>query len=351
MSILEHAEEQTLREQLNKANRKIESMNAERIRLEDVIQDAAFAAFNSLSPDPAPAAKNDRRTKGEEVAVVMAADWQFGKVTPDYDSDTAEERIRYYADRINRLVGIQREDHPVKHAEYWLLGDLIEGEKIFPGQEHLIDSTLVDQSTGQGFRILRDFLTASLQTFETVTVRCVYDNHGRLGSLRSPYHPDSNMSRVLYKVAERWFEATGDLGNRITFDIPRGKVKEEGDPGWYCLSDIDGYRTLLIHGHQFKGGGGISSLPYPGMNKKVLKWRDMAYDGQMPDFHDVACGHWHTHASIPIGTRTLRIAGSPESYNVWSQEWLAASDAPSQRMMFVSPKRKAVTNEYRVWLG
>ena len=350
MSIAEHAAQEELRRQLNKALRKVRELEQERVRLEDVIEDAAYAAFSAIDPSPSKPPKVDRRSKDEEVAVVMAADWQFGKVTPDYNSDVSESRIQYYANRIQRLTDIQREDHPVKRAEYWLLGDLIEGEKIFPGQEHLIDATLVDQSTGQGFQILRDFLTAGLETYESIHVQGVYDNHGRLGSLRSPYHPDSNMSRVLYKVAERWFEATGDLGERITFNIPRGKVKEEGDPGWYCLSDIEGYRTLLIHGHQFKGGGGISSLPYPGINKKVLKWRDMAYDGQMPDFADVACGHWHTHATIPVGTRSLRIAGSPESYNVWAQEWLSASDAPSQRMMFVSLKRQQVTNEYRVWL-
>ncbi len=349
LNLDEFADDQNIRDQLRKANRKLAKIESERIQLNDTIEKAATAAFESMAPPPTDPPKADKRSKEEEVAVPMAADWQYGKVTPDYNAEVAGLRIEKYAERIQRITDIQREDHPVKHAEYWLLGDLIEGEKIFPGQEHLIDSSLVDQTVGQGALVLRNFLIAGLSTFETVHVKAVYDNHGRLGHFRDSYHPDSNMSRILYLVAQQWFEATGELGDRITFDIPRGKIKE-GDPGWYAISDIGGYKTLLIHGHQFKGGGGISTLPYPGINKKILKWRDMAYDNQMPEFHDVACGHWHTHATLPVGTRTLRIAGSPESYNVWAHEWLAASDAPSQRMMFVHPKRQRVTNEYRLWL-
>ncbi len=70
----------------------------------------------------------------------------------------------------------------------------------------------------------------------------------------------------------------------------------------------------------------------------------------MPFFHDIACGHWHVNATIPIGTQQLRIAGSPESYNVWSQEFLSRTQRPSQRMMFVHPTKGMVTNEYTVWL-
>lgn len=341
------ADDESIRTELRRASRKLARLEREKLNLEAAIVRSATAAFSSMEPPPVVPPKADRRTKEEEVAVIMAADWQYGKMTPDYSSEVAQRRIMKYAERIQRLTDIQREDHPVKHAEYWLLGDLIEGEKIFPGQEHLIDASLVDQVVGSGAELLRNFLIAGLQTYETIHVKGVYDNHGRVGRFKDSYHPDTNMSRVLYLVAQQWFEAIGE--DRITFDIPRALL-ESGEPGWYAISDIGGYRTLLIHGHQFKGGGGISTLPYPGINKKILKWRDMAQDGQLPFFHDTACGHWHTHATLPIGTRTLRIAGSPESYNVYAQEWLAASDSPSQRMMFVHPDRQRVTNEYRIWL-
>ena len=43
------------------------------------------------------------RRKGLEVGVTMAADWQLGKITPDYDTETCERRIRQLAQRVVRI--------------------------------------------------------------------------------------------------------------------------------------------------------------------------------------------------------------------------------------------------------
>ena len=93
-----------------------------------------------------PSPVNDSRTKGEEVAVAVLSDWQLAKVTPDYNSLICEERINKYADKVVSLTEIQRADHPVKDNHVWVLGDIVEGELIFPGQSFLIDGVSVDQS-------------------------------------------------------------------------------------------------------------------------------------------------------------------------------------------------------------
>lgn len=346
MSLEEFASIELLKDEFRKLQRKHADLREKRIDLEQVIENAARAAFSSQELPVAGFGKPDRRTKGEEVAVVMIADLQLGKVTPEYDSEIAEQRMGLYAQKVVGLTEIARAEHPVKRAHVWLLGDIVEGERIFPGQEYLIDSGLVDQVVGNGSRIIRNFLYEMLGNFETVHVTAVVGNHGRLGR-PGEYHPETNMDRMLYRVVREWFAATGELGNRISFDIP---TYYKGDRGWYAIDHIGQYSSLLIHGDQFRGGGGISGLPYPSMNKKVLKWRDAALAGRFPKFQDVACGHWHVDASIPIGTQVLRIAGSPESYNVWAQEFLSSTQGPTQRMMFVHPEKGMVTADYTIYL-
>ena len=56
----------------------------------------------------------DRRKGKEEVAIALFSDIQLAKTTPDYNSDIAEERVLYYADKIIEIARIQRKSHPVK---------------------------------------------------------------------------------------------------------------------------------------------------------------------------------------------------------------------------------------------
>jgi hypothetical protein len=363
----EFASVDALKRELRKANRTVSKLRQERVDLEGAVVRAAETAFGAMDL-PVPVRPKGRISKGTEVAVVMDADWQLAKITPDYDSEIAAARLRDYFARTIRLTEIQRAEHPVDEAELWVLGDIVEGERIFPGQEFLIDSALIDQIFGVGLPLLRDQIYAYLETFKRLTVRMVVGNHGRIGR-RGEYHPNTNADRMLYFAVKQWFDAAGVGGDRLVWDIP---TYEKGDRGWYTIAQIGRYSSLLIHGDQFRGGGGISGLPYPSMMKKALYWRDAALDGlledvdpydedsqvayrsagkDMPVFQDIACGHWHVAATIPVGRRFLRIAGSPESYNVWSQEFLSRTQRPSQRMMFVHPGRGIVTSEYApLWL-
>ena len=102
-----------------------------------------------------------------------------------------------YADKILKLTDIQRSDHPVDECVVYALGDIVEGELIFPGQSHLIDASLYRQVTVDGPRILIDFLRRLLGHFTTVKVVWVIGNHGRLGGRSSrDYSLESNADRM-----------------------------------------------------------------------------------------------------------------------------------------------------------
>ncbi len=292
----------------------------------------AFANTNLVIPQ-----RKDVKRSGSgdaEVAVAVFADWQLGKLTPDYDSEVLAERIELYTEKMLKIVEVQRADHPVDTLHVWLLGDIVEGEEIFPGQSHLIDSGLYRQVGVNGPEILTKFFATALQHFDHINVMGVIGNHGSVGGRnRKMYDPESNMDRLLYKIVSLIFKNEP----RITFNIPDGR----GERHWYIVDRIGSYASLLIHGDQMPSPNTVTAY-----YRKVMGWKD----GAIPEeFEDVFMGHYHQQAKMTIGTSTLRISGSPESTNTYAQEFFNSMSRPSQHLMFVHPNH-GVTSEYSIWL-
>lgn len=269
-----------------------------------------------------------------ETAVVVFSDWQLGKVTPDYNSQVLAKRIELYTEKMIEIAEVQRADHPVDDLHVWLLGDIVEGEEIFPGQSHLIDSGIYRQVGINGPEILSGFFNAALENFQNVYVTGIIGNHGSVGGRnRKMYDPESNMDRLLYKILSLIFSEN----NRIKFNIPDGR----GERHWYAIDRIGNYSTLLIHGDQLPSPSSVTAY-----GRKILAWKD----GAIPEeFQDVFMGHYHQQTKMTIGSSILRISGSPESYNTYAQEYFNSMSRPSQHLMFVHPEN-GVTSEYSIWL-
>ena len=299
-----------------------------------IVYQAAYDAFNEFELPKITMPSFPKSSSTSETAVAVLADWQMGKVTPDYNTDVLAKRMDVYMDKLIEITNIQRTHHPVKNLHVWILGDIVEGEEIFPGQSHLIDSGIYRQVGVNGPKILGKFLKTALEHFEHVHVTAVIGNHGAVGGrMRKQHDPETNMDRLLYKICEMIFESEG----RISFNIPDGK----GERNWYAVDYIGSYGTLLIHGDQ---------MPSPsathGYYKKVMGWKD----GAIPErFDDVFMGHYHQQAKMTLGSTILRVSGSPESYNTYAQEYFHSMSRPCQHLMFVHPDH-GVTSEYSIWL-
>lgn len=299
------------------------------------VYEAAYDAFSGFELSPIKPKQISSSKRGvSETAVAVLGDWQLGKITPTYNSDILAERMEQYADKLIEITEIQRTHHNVDNLHVWLLGDIVEGEEIFPGQSHLIDSGLYRQVGINGPEILGNFLRTALQNFKHVHVTGVIGNHGAVGGrARKQHDPETNMDRLLYKIVELIFKDEP----RISFNIPDGK----GERNFYAVDTIGNYSTLLIHGDQMPA----PSATY-GYYKKVMGWKD----GAIPEhFDDVFMGHYHQQAKMTIGSGLLRISGSPESNNTYAQEYFSSMSRPCQHLMFVHPEN-GVTSEYSIWL-
>jgi hypothetical protein len=302
--------------------------------VEEAVQDAV--AGISLAPVAPPQLKGLTGLpafRAEEYAVALLSDLQTGKRTPDYDSDTCRTRVMQYAQKIVDLSDIQRLHHPVRHCVVPMLGDMVEGVDIFPGQQWLIDSTLYAQLFNTTPTLLADFVRYLLAHFETVTVYAVDGNHGRIGR-RGQFGPMDNADRMLYRILAL-----------LLRDEPRFKLimtDPEGERNWYQVMELGNYSAMLIHGDQIRGHSGF---PWYGLGKKVNGWGS----GGIPErFGDVYMGHYHQLARIPLNQRSVWCNGSTESTNTFASETLAAQSEPSQWLLFVDPTAGRVTASYGV---
>ena len=341
-SLADFAEHEQQVHALREANKRLSAQllkaRVSKEELAAAVYQAARDAAMGLTLAPVSKPNPDRRRdhRKPEVAVAVLADWQLAKLTPTYNSEVCEERIHRYADKVLKMTAIQRADHPIREVRVWGLGDLVEGELIFPGQAHLIDASLYRQVCVDGPRILGDFLRRMLGAFDRVRFVGVIGNHGALGGRsRREYNPTTNADRMLYRITAGLLEKE----KRLEVVIPDGERARD----WYAIDSIGTYRTLLFHGDQIKGG--FAGYPWYAFGKKLDRWRHILPGG----FHDSYSGHWHQVAKLPLNLHCHRGAGSPESDNEYAQEQLGGMSRPSQPLQFVVPD-VGVSAEYTCFL-
>lgn len=326
-SIIEYLRKENQR--LGRATDKLKNSVAD---YSDVVYKAAYEALSQINLKPIKPPNNKSNSKKTaEVANPILSDFQCGKVTPSYNSNICRERISLYGDKVLDLTEVQRSDHPVNVAHVHMLGDMVEGEGIFPTQSHLLDTSLYKQVINV-VEITVDFLRKMLSTFDHVHVVGVQGNHGALN--RRVYNPETNMDRMAYKFCQMIFETEP----RISFNIPEG----HGESSFYAIDDIGEYSVLLMHGDQFSSPTNIGSY-----HRKILGWQT---SGIPERFDDVMIGHWHQNTKASMGQTVLRIAGSPESTNLYAQERLGVMSRPSQHLQYIHPINGFVTAEYDCWL-
>ena len=319
--------------QLEKAKNKKEDMI-------DAIYEAVSTNLRTWGKPKIPKPIVSRKKKNEEVAVAVLSDVQLAKVTPEYNTEIAEKRVIEYAHKIVELTNLQRSAHPVRKCAVLAAGDIVEGELIFPGQSHLIDSSLYNQVTIDGPRILTQFFDILLANFEEVEVTWVIGNHGSLGGrARKDYHPDSNSDRMLGKIMSMVYENE----DRISFKIP----DSTGDNHWFAIANLGkDCKFFVWHGDNIRGHSGF---PWYGFGKKLLGWKALASRKLMPDFDYAIAGHWHTPTTMYVNDVRVWVNGSTESYNTYALEQLASMGRPCQWLLFCKPGH-GITAEYLVKL-
>ena len=323
-------------EQLKQAHRaalrKLSQKEDDREELVRAVYQAASDAAAAITLPAVKAPEKDKRKGAAETAILLLSDWQLGKITPTYNSDVCAERIDLLAGKVESLVAIQRADHPVTDLRVYLLGDLVEGEDIFPGQAHLIDASLYNQ-TFRGAEILAGLVRRLAASFENIRVVGAIGNHGRLGR-KGTFHPESNADAMMYKVA-----------SMLVKDVKHVEWVEtisKGERAWFGTDEVYGKRWFLFHGDQV--GGGFAGFPWYGFGKKIQGW-----NMTVAPFDYSAAGHFHTVIRMYLNGIVHWNGGSTESSNTYAQEQLASAGEPCQWLLFQHPD--GISAEYLIRLS
>jgi len=323
-------------EQLKQAHRaalrKLSQKEDDREELVRAVYQAASDAAAAITLPAVKAPEKDKRKGAAETAILLLSDWQLGKITPTYNSDVCAERIDLLAGKVESLVAIQRADHPVTDLRVYLLGDLVEGEDIFPGQAHLIDASLYNQ-TFRGAEILAGLVRRLAASFENIRVVGAIGNHGRLGR-KGTFHPESNADAMMYKVA-----------SMLVKDVKHVEWVEtisKGERAWFGTDEVYGKRWFLFHGDQV--GGGFAGFPWYGFGKKIQGW-----NMTVAPFDYSAAGHFHTPVRMYLNGIVHWNGGSTESSNTYAQEQLASAGEPCQWLLFQHPD--GISAEYLIRLS
>lgn len=328
------AELDALRDANLRLQQQLRDAKARTDRLVEAAHIAARDAMLAVGPIvPIERRTPDKRTKNAEVALWHLTDWQLGKITPSYNSATAQARVMEYCRKADRLTEIQRADHPVNNAVIMFGGDMVEGVSFqFPQQPFEIDSTLFEQYVVAS-RLMVDVVRYALGVYQKVTVVGEWGNHGRIGSKRDVVPRNDNIDRMAYHLAREIL--VGET--RLTWDDCPEDIQR---------IQIGNYRALLIHGDEI-GRSGFASPNT--IVAHVARWQSGAYNWT---FQDCYGGHYHNHSSwsLPNGKGSFYQTGSVESENRYARDTMAAAAEPSQRLHFVDPNRGRVTAEYKVFI-
>lgn len=335
LALEEYAELERLRQALLNAQRKtIEAKERRRMFRDALFEAARDSALLHAQPIPPP--PPDKRSKGhEEVALLHLTDWQTGKKTASYSTEIATRRLtRVLSGKLDKLIAIERADHPVRRLVIMYGGDLVENVATFPQQAWEVDSTLFDQ-TFATVRIIEAQLAWGLANFHTVDVFDEEGNHGRLGR-KGDYPSGDNMDRIIYRIVRERLEHEKRLTWHPRPDGLFGNLVKAGK-----------YRALLVHGDEMYSHFG-SAKPATRIQERFNAW--LTHPDL--DFVDGYVGHFHQHLVVPLSNGTGRafLTPSPESDNTYAKERLGAVGVPAQRLHMIDPQRGRVTSERLIWL-
>jgi hypothetical protein len=307
---------------------------------EELILEAVSAAFSEPTSLVVPRSPGRSRKKNREEALLHLTDTQVGKLTEDYSAAVAEERIIKAVRKTVKITDMRRSEASIDRCVLFLGGDMVEGENIFPGQAHHLDSGVFEQAVKHTPAMIARAILLLLESFPEVVVKGVCGNHGRAASRSVGSHPKTNWDRVCYEVAKLMLLGNEvcprkELAGRLRFDIP---------DAFYAHEFMFDWGVLAVHGDQIRGG--FAGFPWYGVGRKSYGWID-----SIPEPWDVLLiGHFHQIAGAIINSREWLCGGTTESGNEYARNELASVGHPTQRLYFLSAE-DGIIADCRLYLG
>lgn len=315
-ALVEEEKDKQLNAERNKLLKKLIGQKAQIEIISSVLKDVVPNA--KYSPKSfKPAKENGRK---EEVMMINLGDVHFGR----YTVEDARKKANTLFEGITRLADIHRSAHPVNHLVVNLLGDIVDGDSIFPGQPYEQKYYLMEQMFTYGMPILVDLFNRLSDHFKDITIYAVPGNHGRVSKWTDK---ELNFDTIFYEACKL-----------ATKDNP--KIKWNITWNWYQIANVLGWKFFLSHGANIRTW---MNLPFYGMKEKGMRWQ-----GSLPKgvnnraFNYMIMGHFHTNLSFAWNDFEAYINGTWLEQDRFAEEQLGLRSKTSQTMFGITKKRGIV---------
>ena len=174
-----------------------------------------------------------------------------------------------------------------------LLGDIVEGENIYPAQEHFLDQVnpellkqvfpyLEGLKEASSVHVLLQAYLAAQFTFKEIIepvakagfklrLASVIGNHGRINR----HHPQTNGDAICYLLLKEMCASLKSVDTEFL------------GTDTFCALPIFDKKVLLYHGH---GIPIYHTLPFYGIHRRALGWQATKYWGELSL---ICIGHFH----------------------------------------------------------
>lgn len=306
----------------------------------EIIAEKFAMAVAALPPITPPKAQPVVHTGEAEDIVCLISDMQGGELIDaeemgglnEYTFAKLERETWTYLEKLRRIIAERRgAGKQVRRLHVWLLGDIVDGETIYDGQQWHIEQNVFDQSVTL-YEMLAQWIVALLELGVEVVIETIPGNHGRVGKKGQTAHR-VNFDNFLYQYLSIRFR--GIRG--ITFNGPH--------KSWYKVVDILGWKFHLSHGDDVKGWGGI---PFYGFARAYTN--DFMLQALIKEsFQYWVCGDKHVQFSIDMGPGEIIVNGNWVGTSYFSAKALHKGGRPSQTVFGVT-EREGVTWRQPIYL-
>lgn len=294
----------------------------------------------------------------DESQVALFSDAHPGVLTKSFNSRVFAKRVDVYTRKVIELGQIHSLRRPIRELHIFMIGDLVNGEKVNKNVNMDEFECSVDK---QIFEIFAPAVCKMLLTFcnfyEHVYVHVIYGNHG------SPAGRDSAYSTNWDVISMRHVSA-------LLKDIPNLEFNIETQ-SHYQIVDVKGYYFLLQHGDHIPS---YLATPIYGITNRALKMhavesmkRELVSgiinavkeEGMTPEhainrltsapFSYFILGHFHHITNFEVGNLEIITNGTFKSDDQYVLKRMGLGTSPKQVTFGVTEKR-GMTWFYKIHL-
>jgi hypothetical protein len=234
-----------------------------------------------------------------------------------------QQKLKIWTQKVIERIALHSAQSKIDYVIIAGLGDFVEGQDIFAGQQWQIDSDVSDQAI-YGARDTAGAFAEIFLTFPHIKFRVleVFGNHGRVGKKgESPY--SCSWDKIYCRFVQAQLKSNQAIKNFMWLE----------NSAWFAFVELYGFNHLLLHGDQGVSGIWSGRPTINGLEKGVVRYNQMLQN----QVHYCHVGHFHQEASLTLNSSRMLINGSFIGTSTFSARQMVAASPPEQTMHVFDP--------------